>query len=87
MIHGVECPRSMPKPTRVVSPEHLAKMHAAAKAARKARAAKGRKCGACGRKVRPSGFESDPYVRSTTRPGVIYCWPGTGCWLERSSLT
>lgn len=68
---------------RIISPEHLAKMQAAAKAARKARISAGRKCGACGRKVRPSGFEADPYVRSTTRPGVIYCWPGTGCWKGR----
>lgn len=67
---------------RTISPEHLAKLQAAAKAARKAKAAEGRRCGDCGRKVKPSSHPADPYVRSSTRPGVIYCWPGTGCWLE-----
>lgn len=67
---------------RVISPEHLAKLQAAAKAARKAKAAEGKRCGQCGRKVKPSGHASEPYVRSSTRPGVIYCWPGTGCWLK-----
>lgn len=72
---------------RVISPEHLAKLQAAAKAARKAKAAEGKRCGSCGRKVKPSGHASDPYVRSTTRPGVIYCWPGTGCWLKDKPLS
>lgn len=73
----------MAKTRRVISDEQLAKMQAAAKAARQAKAKAGRKCGACGRKVKPSGSTTDPYVRSTTRPGVVYCWPGTGCWLDK----
>lgn len=70
----------MARATRVISPEHLAKMQAAAKAARQAKAKAGRKCGDCGRKVPPSPYPNEPYLRSTTRPGVVYCWPGTGCW-------
>lgn len=76
----------MARATRVVSPEHLAKMQAGARAARKAKAKAGRTCGQCGRKVKPSGHATEPYVRSTTRPGVIYCWPGTGCWLKDKPL-
>jgi hypothetical protein len=72
----------MAKATRVISPEHLAKMQAGAKAARAAKAKAGRKCGDCGAKVRPQPFD-EPYVRSSTRPGVIYCWPGTGCWKRK----
>jgi hypothetical protein len=75
----------MANPKRIISPEHLAKMQAGAKAARQARARAGQKCGACGRKVKPSGFDNDPYVRSSTRPGVVYCWPGTGCWNARKA--
>lgn len=77
----------MGKTKRVISPEHLAKMQAAAKAARRAKIAAGKKCGSCGRKVKPSGSATDPYLRSTTRPGVIYCWPGTGCWLKDKPLS
>ena len=79
----------MAKTTRVISAEHLAKMQAGAKAARAAKVREGQKCGDCGRKVdRHEGDE--PYVRSSTRPGVIYCWPGTGCWIKprtRKALT
>lgn len=71
----------MARATRVVSPEHLAKMQAAAKAARKARKAAGKHCGDCGRKVKPLEG-SEPYLRSSYRPGVIYCLPGTGCWVS-----
>jgi hypothetical protein len=72
----------MARATRVISAEHLAKMQAGAKAARKAKVAAGRKCGDCGRKVKPQADGS--YVRSTTQPGVVYCWPGTGCWVKPS---
>jgi hypothetical protein len=68
------------KASRVISPEHLAKLQAAAKAARKSKAAAGKTCGDCGAKVKPRDG-NEPYVRSSTRPGVIYCWPGTGCWI------
>lgn len=71
----------MAKTRRVISPEHLAKLQAAAKAARVAKIAAGKKCGDCGRKVKPREG-AEPYVRSSTRPGVVYCWPGTGCWLK-----
>lgn len=70
----------MAKTKRIISPEHLAKLQAGRVAARKAKLRAGQKCGECGRKVKPSGHETEPYVRSSTRPGVIYCWPGTGCW-------
>jgi len=70
----------MGRTQRVISPEHLAKMQAAAKAARKAKVTAGKKCGDCGAKVKPR--EPEAYVRSSTRPGVIYCWPGTGCWIK-----
>lgn len=66
---------------RVISPEHLAKMQAAAKAARKAKVAEGKRCGVCGRKVKPHDGPT-PYVRSSTKPGVVYCWPTEGCWLD-----
>lgn len=69
----------MAKTTRVISAEHLAKMQAGAKAARKAKIAEGQKCGACGRKVKPVNGE---YVRSSTRKGVVYCWPTGGCWTD-----
>ena len=55
-------------------------MQAGAKAARQAKVREGQKCGDCGRKVKPREG-AEPYVRSSTRPGVIYCWPGTGCWV------
>ena len=71
----------MAKTRRVISDEHLAKMQAAAKAARTAKAKAGRLCGSCGRKVKPHDG-AEPYLRSTTRPGVVYCWPGQGCWLK-----
>ena len=74
----------MAKATRVISPEQLAKMQAGAKAARKVKAkakAAGTPCGDCGAKVKPHDG-AEPYVRSSTRPGVIYCWPGTGCWVK-----
>lgn len=67
------------KTKRVVSAEQLAKMQAGAKAARAAKLKAGHKCGQCSRKVKPRDDEPR-YVRSTTRPGVVYCWPGTGCW-------
>jgi len=71
---------------RVISDEHLAKLQAAAKAARTAKAKAGRTCGDCGRKVKPlEGAE--PYVRSSTRAGVIYCPPGSGCWLKPTGLS
>jgi hypothetical protein len=73
----------MARATRVISAEHLAKMQAGAKAARKAKVAAGRKCGDCGRKVKPQATEPR-FVRSTTQPGVVYCWPGTGCWVKPS---
>lgn len=69
----------MAKTRRVVSAEQLAKMQAGAKAARKAKAAAGRRCGVCGRKVKPRDGK-EPYLRSSTRPDVAYCWPGTGCF-------
>ena len=69
----------MTKATRIISPEHLAKLQAAAKAARVSKAKAGKTCGDCGAKVKPRDG-AEPYVRSSTRPGVIYCWPGTGCW-------
>ena len=72
--------RVMAKTSRVISPEHLAKLQAGAKAARDAKTKAGQVCGDCGRKVKPSGHATEPYVRSSTRPGVVYCWPGTGCW-------
>jgi len=72
----------MARTRRVISDEQLAKMQAGAKAARAAKAKEGRKCGDCGRKVKPMPYDQ-PYVRSSTRPGVIYCWPGTGCWLRK----
>jgi hypothetical protein len=71
----------MAKTRRVISDEQLAKMQAGAKAARAAKVREGQKCGDCGRKVKPSGHPSEPYVRSTTRKGVVYCWPNTGCWI------
>ena len=73
----------MARTRRVISDEQLAKMQAAAKAARAAKAKEGKRCGDCGRKVKPSEFPNAPYVRSSTRPGVVYCWPGTGCWLKK----
>ena len=74
----------MGRTKRVISDEQLAKMQAGAKAARQAKLKAGRKCGDCGRKVKPSGHPTEPYVRSSTRPGVVYCWPGTGCWVKPS---
>lgn len=71
----------MAKTRRVISDEHLAKMQAGAKAARKAKLAAGQRCGDCGRKVKPREG-SEPYARSSTRRGVVYCWPGTGCWIH-----
>jgi hypothetical protein len=69
----------MARAKRVISPEQLAKMQAGAAAARKAKVKAGRRCGVCGRKVKPQPTDP-PYLRSTRRPGVIYCWPGTGCF-------
>lgn len=74
----------MAKTSRVITPEHLAKLQAAAKAARTAKAKAGKTCGDCGAKVKPRDG-AEPYVRSSTRPGVIYCWPGTGCWLVNTN--
>ena len=75
----------MAQTRRVISDEHLAKMQKAAKAARTAKAKEGKRCGDCGLKVKPR--EPEPYVRSSTRPGVIYCWPGTGCWVKPTGLS
>jgi len=72
----------MAKTTRVISPEHLAKMQAGAKAARKKVATEGKRCGDCGRKVKPALDHERPYIQSSTRSGVIYCHVGTGCWLK-----
>jgi hypothetical protein len=67
---------------RVISDEHLAKMQAGARGARKAKAKAGKKCGVCGRKVEPQPNDREPYLRSSTKPGVIYCWPDEGCWVN-----
>ena len=68
---------------RVISDEQLAKMQAGARAARKAKAKAGKACGDCGVKVKPHDGD-EPYIRSSTRPGVVYCWPGEGCWVKPS---
>ena len=70
----------MARAKRVVSPEQLAKMQAGAAAARKAKVKAGKRCGVCGRKVKPQAGLKEPYLKSSTRPGTIYCWPGTGCF-------
>ena len=64
-----------------ITKAHLAKMQRAAKAARLAKERAGRKCGDCGRKVKPVNGE---YIASSTRKDVVYCWVGTGCWLKPS---
>ena len=65
---------------RAISPAQLRKMQAGAKAKREADRKAGKTCGDCGRKVKPRLDQEKPYIQSSTRPGVIYCHVGTGCW-------
>ncbi len=67
-----------------ITKAHLRKMQAGAKAARVAKAKAGKTCGDCGRKVKPSTENEKPYIESSTRPKVVYCHVGTGCWLRPS---